>query len=48
MYRCIVGFFTMGPVDILSLLGGQLGTIRVLEHWPPGSLHGEMTVTCCR
>lgn len=41
MYRCIVGFRTMGPVDILSLAGGQPGTMRVLEHWPPGSLCGE-------
>lgn len=40
MYRCIVGFRTMGPVDILSLSGGQPGTMRVLEHWPPGSLCG--------
>lgn len=41
MYRCIVGFRTMGPVDILSPAGGQLGTMRVFEHWPPGSLCGE-------
>lgn len=40
MYRCSVGFRTMEPVDILSPLGGQPGTMRVLEDWPTGILRG--------